>query len=407
MSVADFDGDGRGDILRWKDDPSQNVLYLSNGDGTFRPSTDFNMTGVQLQKSDGTAAYYLGDFTGHGTTEILRVVANPAAGTDVINQLYVKADPTPPDQLQSVTTATGLTTTLTWVPLPNSVSGSLGARYTSDRGSAANAATYPVVDLTVPTYVVATTTSDSGVGNNRVSTEYAYAGLKAASDGRGWLGFRETRRQSPAPNGTNLTVWTQFLQNGAQTGMASVTETRLGALNVSSPQVLSRSTYIYCDATAAAGAETNATSTVPCPTTAQVKRPYLYKSMEEGWDLGGNALPSVTTTNTFDNRGNPTQVMVSTVGTALGAVQTFTKATTNIYKDDNTSGDNWIVGRLQKTTVQNTVPNSLSSIATSAGSAPNATATAGTPPPGTTPTPSPATQAALQVIVNFLLSDDN
>lgn len=406
VSVADIDGDGRGDILSWNDDPSKNVVYLSNGDGTFRPATDFSLVNVQLQKSDGTAAYYLGDFTGRGTTEILRVVANPTANTDTINQLYVKADPTPADQLQSVTTATGLTTSLTWVPLTNSVSGSLGARYTSDRGSATNAASYPVVDLTVPTYVVATTSADSGVGSNRVNTEYAYAGLKAAADGRGWLGFRETRRQSPAPDGSNLTVWTQFLQDGPQTGVASVTETRLGALNATSPQVLSRSTFIYCDKTAAAGAEASATSAAPCPTTAQVKQPYLYQSKEDGWDLGGNVLPSVTTTNTFDNGGNPTQVVVSTTGTALGAVQTFTKTTTNVYRDANTAGDNWLLGRLKTATVQNTVPNSLGSIATSAGTAPNAAATAGTLPPGSVVTPNPATLAAIQVVVNLLLNDD-
>lgn len=409
MSVADFDGDGRGDILRWNDDPSKNALYLSNGDGTFRSATDFSLVGVQLQKSDGTAAYYVGDFTGHGTTEILRVVASPIANTDTINQLYVKADSTPADQLQSVTTATGLTTTLTWVPLPNSISGSLGARYTSDRGSATNAASYPVVDLTVPTYVVATTVADSGVGSNQVSTEYAYAGMKAAYDGRGWLGFRETRTQHVAPNGGYLTVLTQNLQTEPFIGMAALTETHLGPLNASSPQVISRTTNIYCDTTAASGSETSATMWVPCPTTSKLQRPYLYKSTEEGWDLNGAVLPTVVTTNTFNSDGDPTTIVVQTSGAAVGGIsQTFTKTTTNQYQADATSGDAWILGRLAQATVQSTVPNSLGSISTSAGSAPNASATTGnvaSPPP--TPTqPAPVDPSQLIPIIMQLLDDD-
>ncbi len=53
--VADINGDGRQDILRWEDDSSKNVVYLSNGDGTFTASTSFNLANTQLQKSDGSA----------------------------------------------------------------------------------------------------------------------------------------------------------------------------------------------------------------------------------------------------------------------------------------------------------------------------------------------------------------
>ena len=373
VAMGDFDGDGRSDILRWKDDPSQNTVYLSNGDGTFRASA-FNLTSVndQLQKSDGTASFLTADFTGHGNSEILALRANPATTSDATrNQLYVKTNSTPPDQLVSVTSSTGLVTTLTWVPLSNSVSGSLGARYASD-GGMLNAAVYPAVDLTLPTYVVATTVSDSGVGAGTQATEYSYAGLKMAYDGRGLLGFRETRRQNLAPNGNMLTVFTQNLQSMHNVGPASLTETRLGALNASGAQVISRSTYVYCDKTAASGAETSANNTTPCPTSALVQRPYLYQSVEQGWDLGANQLPKVTTTNFFNNSGDPTQIVVKTEGIALGLAQAFTKTSSNQYYVDNSSGDNWILGRLQQATVLGNVPNSFASIATSAGAAPSA-----------------------------------
>jgi hypothetical protein len=345
IAVADIDGDGRADILRWEDDPSKNTVYLSNGDGQFRNS-NFNLTtsADQLQKSDGTASFVLGDFTGHGNNEILRL----STGS---NALYVKTDSTPQDQLQSVVSSTGLVTALTWVPISNSNSGNLGLRYSSDRGTS-NAAVYPAVDLTMPMYVVATSTADNGVGSNKTVSEYAYGGLKSSYDGRGWLGFRTTLRQNPAPNSQNLTVYTQNLQVGNYIGPANMTETRLGELNIATPTVISRTTNIYCDKNTADGNEGIATSDAPCPANSALQRPYLYQSTEEGWDPGNGApLPTVVTTNAFDNGGNPTSILVATSGTALGMTQSFTKTTTNQYLPDNTANDTWILGRLSRSTV--------------------------------------------------------
>lgn len=79
-----------------------------------------------------------------------------------------------------------------------------------------------------------------------------------------------------------------------------------------------------------------------------MQHPYLYQSMEEGWDLGAVVLPKVTTTNTYNNSGDPTQIVLKTEGTALGLAQVFTKTSSNQYIADNNSGDNWILGRLQQ-----------------------------------------------------------
>ena len=78
-----MDGDRRHDIVRWHDDPSKNKLFLSNGDGTFRESSlMFGMIGnVQLKHSNGKYDIIVGDFTGNGFPEMLRVsavAANPA-----------------------------------------------------------------------------------------------------------------------------------------------------------------------------------------------------------------------------------------------------------------------------------------------------------------------------------------
>lgn len=410
-SILDINADGRHDILRWKDDPTKTVVYLSNGNGTFDSSSTFNLNTAarQLRTSDGTRDYVIGDFTGRGGTEILRLAASPVAGEATSNQLYEKANKTPPDLLETVTSSSGLTTSLGWVPLSNprppaydndpvcwGTNCGYLMRYKSDRGPSN---IYPMLDVSMPMYVVATSTSDTGVSSVTVSTEYSYAGLRGSYDGRGLLGFREVRRQSPGADGTPLTTLTQYLQTYPYTGTASSTVTYSGVLGTASPTALSSSTYTYCDKTAAAGAESSATSTAPCATTAKVQRPYLYKAVESGVDLQGAPLPTVTTVNVYDQAGNPTSIAITTVGNALGLQQTFTKTTTNLYFPDNTLGDAWVLGRLQQASQRNTVPNSLGSIGTTAGGAPNATSIqgGGAPPP--------ISPAVLSIILQLLLDD--
>jgi hypothetical protein len=388
FQIGDVTGDGRQDIVYWADS-SAAFLFVSNGDGRFTSapgfSTFFSSAIRQLKKSDGTSDFVLGDFTGRGATEILRLKAAPSGTSEATtNQLYRKVDPTPPDQLLSVIGATGLTTTLTYLPLSNAAEPVLGARYTTDRSlpgaTNPNAATYPKVDITAPMYVVTKSETGSGVGVTTVATEYSYVGLKADQTGRGLLGFREVRRQSPGPNGAALSTITRYHQDNPYIGSPARTETRLGTVNNLTAQLLSSADLTYCDKTAAAGAEALASATAPCPTSAKVTLPYLRRSVESGTDLSGTALPTITTTNTFSNSIDPTQIVVSTAGTVAGVSQTTTRTTTNAYFADNTAGDNWILGRLQTATQQNTVTNFLSQLSTTAGTAPYATATQGVAP---------------------------
>lgn len=416
--VLDIAGDGRGGILRWSDDTTKNKLFLSNGDGSFRVSSSFNFTdtttnlsGHRLKKSDGSFDFLVGNFTGTGGIEILRLAASPTTASGAGNMLYTKVDATPPDQLTSVTGGTGATTSLYYVPLTspvpsNGVSGNYGGRYGSDRNTP-SAAVSPKVDVTVPMYVVATSVSDSGVGSATVATEYAYFGLKADVNGRGLLGFREVHRQSPGPDpsGTPVTALTQYLQDHPYIGTIVRTNTWLGTVS-RVDTLLSSSASAYCDLTAASGADATALSTtqstgigVGCPTTAKVQRPYLLWTQESGTDLGGTVLPSVTTRNTFQGSGDPTQIVVTTVGKVAGASQTFTKTTSNQYLADNTAGDAWVLGRLYAASVQSTVPNVLASLTTGAGSSANASAIK-----GTAPLP-PLTAAQLMPILQLLLDD--
>jgi FG-GAP-like repeat/Salmonella virulence plasmid 65kDa B protein len=392
VRTLDFNGDGRTDILRWHDDGPSNFVYLSNGDGTFTRSSTFNLNTSErrLVTSGNSFSFVTGDFTGSGSLEILRLKHDPSTGEVNTNQLYVKADPTPPDALLNVISPTGLMTTLTYgslaalAPPKTAQAGDLPLyRYYSD-SRAGTASTYPVMDLTPPSSVVITTETDVGVGTARLKTEYAYRGLKLALDGRGVLGFRQMLQQSTAPNGSPTTVTTTHLQlDDAYTGMPQRIETRLGTWN-GSGQLLSTTTNTYCDRTSTANADT-ASETAPCASAAKVRRPYLRRSVTQGTDLAGLALPTVTTVNSVNDYGDPTDIVTTTVGSFAAATQTYSKTTRNEYCApdsvgcvNKTSGDNWILGRLNKSTVTNKVPNLLDTLTASAGDAPNATAIRGT-----------------------------
>lgn len=404
--VEDFDGDGRGDILRWgQSNTSDTGIYFSKGDGSFRARAASGLSGIPrpLQGIDRKTAFMLGDFLGNGTVQILHLKHAPSntnPAEHYANQLYVRSGGgLPTDLLAEVTSPTGLKSTIgTRVPLPNA-----GTTYIAE--SSTPAAENPqgnIVDIRPPMYVIPSLTQDTGAGS--LTTTYVYKGLKAQRNGRGLLGFRETRQQSPAPNGDAQTVSTRYLLQHPYIGVAALTETYAGGTSLSG-QRLSRTAYAYCDKNndGTLPAISNvAAPPAPCAVAAKIARPYLYQSIEQGWDLDNNSLPQVKTTNTYTTALDPLTITVQTTGSALGLSQTFTKTTTNSYFDDQTSGDLWILGRLQRSTVRSQVPNHLGNIATSAGTGPNASDQNGS---GAPPTPAPLPPEVMSVILQLLLDD--
>jgi len=317
--------------------------------------------------------------------------------------LALDGDRTPIDHLVSVTTGSGVQYRVDKRE-PMTTSGA----YISDRGTG-NAAIAPMLDVQMPSYII-TSTTKSSPGYGELQTLYSYHGLKAERGGRGMLGFREQRQQTKAPDGSNLTIATRNLLSYPYTGVAGVTETYLGALNLSGAQLLSRTTYSYCDKTsltAAGDIGTGGTAPAPCATTAKVQKPDLYQSLEEGWDLSNSnlALPKVRTTNTYNDFGDPTQIVVSTTGNALGLNQSFTKTVDNVYKAKVTSGNNWILGRLESAKVTQTNENQLASIPTVAGTSSRATQRDGDGAIAAPPPPPPISPATLSVILSILLDD--
>jgi FG-GAP-like repeat/Salmonella virulence plasmid 65kDa B protein/Insecticide toxin TcdB middle/N-terminal region len=415
----DINGDGKTDILRWHNNSASNAVYISNGDGSFTLSPTFNLTtsSDQLGHSSGSTTFVTGDFLGNGTPQLLRLTNSPTAGAASENRIYVKADPSLPDLLTSVVSPMGLKTTLTYASLANS-----GGRYLADTGTS-NAAVDPLVDVTIPSPVVVTVAleTESGVSSSTLKTEYAYRGLKGATDGRGLLGFRQLLQQvqtpeTPPPQDAKpfMTTATDFLLTHPYVGFAWRSQTFVGTLGQTSGTPLSQTLNTYCDTTSATNPDSASTGS-PCATSARVVRPYARKIVQEGRDLDGvSLLPKVTTINTLNRYGDPLSVRVTTEAVFAGATQTYTKTTLNEFCvpgdllpsgaacPNNITGDNWILGRLTRSSYTATAPNLLSSLPASVGSSATAAAVQGVPPSGTSP---PINPAVLQVILQLLLGD--
>ena len=401
--VGDINRDGREDILQWRDN-GQHVLYLSNGDGSFTVSPNNGLEGVPLQSSDGTYVFLTGDFSGTGRLDILRL-KNRAGGTSESdsNVLYTLGNGAPPDMLTSVSALAGLKTILNWVPMNNSGGAGYGNRYISDRGTSFKAQ-YPAVDLNLPIWIVAAATTANSSGSLRNITEYSFSGLKGSFDGRGLLGFRETRQQTTAANAEPITVMTRFLQTGSYVGKPSVIEVRRGSLTSDGAPLLSRKMNIYCDTTAPAGSSSSAGVDTPCATSSKLKRPFLYQSIDSSWDLTGTALPVTSVINNVNSNGDLMGIVSGKTGAPAGLpFQSTTTNRINLFYPDKFDGDDWLPGQVQISILGNSVTNSFDSIAT--------TAPAPLPLPALPATPTPPVPAQVPVsawlpaVMSILLDD--
>jgi hypothetical protein len=165
---------------------------------------------------------------------------------------------------------------------------------------------------------------DAGNGG-RTRVDYSYERLLVDHNGRGSLGFARVSQLADAPVGR---IWsrTNYSQTYPFIGMTMSSERQInsGRLIGLSENTLDQRLI-------------------------EGRRPFPYvrQVREQGWDLGGLALPSTTTTTTYDDWGNATSIAVTTS-------DGFSRTTTNEYRPADVG--NWILGRLQRATVSATAP---------------------------------------------------
>ncbi len=326
--LGDFNGDGKTDILRWWDQYQNNVMYFSNGDGSFTQASAFNLANSNLKLSNGTVGSFVADFDGDGKTDVLRWEDTYANNTVFLTSHTI------PDLLASIVNGPGATTTTSigYSPLTDN------EVYAKD-----NTATYPTVDLQAPLYVVSSYSITEGVSHQMHTNNYAYAGAKADLRGRGFLGFRSTEATSQE---TSIKARSEFRQDWPYVGLPST----LKRLNPDG-SVLSQVDHTY-----ACTAFTGSCLVIP----GNRYFAYISQSVEANADLNGAGFPSVVTANQFDVYGNATSITVN-------ASDGFTKTTTNTYTND---AANWILGRLTRSTVASTAPDTPTVPPRSDGSSP-------------------------------------
>jgi uncharacterized protein (DUF2141 family) len=320
QQVGDVNGDGRVDLVATYSGTDGWYAWtaLGKADGTFGTATVHTLTSSSLG-APGLYQTQIVDLDGDAKADFAAMYQ----GTDgwYAWEARRSGESGVPDLLATIDGGNGFLTRLRYGALTDS------ALYTKD-----TAAVFPKIDLQPSMYVVVEATAGNGIGGE-TTTQYSYGGLKAAQGtGRGMLGFRWTKAKNLD---TGIESYTELHQDWPFIGMVAKMETRLaGAGNAS---VLKRSTSSYAQGAGSA---------------APAVFVYSSQSVEESWDLNGAALPTITTTSQYSQSpqyGDPTQIQVSlSDGTSKTAVNEFWPA--------QTTGGQWILGRLKKATVTSTKP---------------------------------------------------
>jgi len=335
---GEFNGDGLTDYVYWNTtaaaDTAAFQTYLAQGDGTFEHVATSGGSGSSATK------FYFGEFNGDGLTDYVFWNTGAVSGQF---QTYLAQGESTASKLNTITTGLNTTTGLEYKSLTDN------AIYTKGTG-----ASYPEVDLQGVMYVVSKASVSDGVGGMR-DTTYKYEGLRS-SVLRGSLGFSAMTSTDEL---LGMTTRTEYSQTYPFTGqvVSSVQSFDNDTPATSDDIVLSEVDSSFDSIITHTGTETVSTHTG----TVFV---YADSLTKKNYKLDGTLVSTVTTSNSYDNFGNPTTLVVDTSGLDYeGVMETYTTATTNTYTNDET---NWFLGRLTRADVTQTLPTGESATRSSA-----------------------------------------
>lgn len=296
--TGDYNGDGKTDVMLLADGDTNHYtdgaaqIWLSTGSGFVQVAT--------LSTGSGTSKPVIADWNNDGAADIGR------------NGLYVSNYV--PELMTTISNGVGATTAITYDRLNKNET-----FYT--RGSTA---AYPIQDINGPIYVVSRVDTADGIGGTYGAT-YSYTGSKANVRGRGYLGFASVTITDLK---TNIVKTTNYRQDFPYAGMvASQTEARAGV-------TLRSVTNSYADTNLGTGLDGVVRHFV-----------FLTQAVVASNDLDGAALPTVTTTFTYDSYGN-------TLTSSLTRSDNSSKTATSTYFNDET---NWNLGKLASLSVTSVV----------------------------------------------------
>ncbi|MGH8760569.1 MAG: toxin TcdB middle/N-terminal domain-containing protein, partial [Burkholderiales bacterium] len=187
--IADYDGDGRDDLLDYKTIDGWRLMR-STGTTLAQPVLLGNVLPINVR---------IADFNGDGMADLLTPEGTTSYWSSWLrNGAY-------PGLVNSVTDGLGVQTTISYA------STAAGAVHTPSSNAA-----FPLIrDFTGPMQVVSQVTAADGIGTNYIQS-YTYQGAKLHTQGRGFLGFGEMA-VSDSRNG--LKTKRKFFLNFPYTGM--------------------------------------------------------------------------------------------------------------------------------------------------------------------------------------------
>jgi len=288
--LGDFNGDGKSDFVDVAG-PNQVTMWTSQGDGSFKIESPFSQTNYDV--GNLPASFVVGNFGSDSKTDLIQIVGNYSA------HLWKSPGPLP-DLLSTVANGFGYTNHVIYEPI------TFSASYQKDTNIV-----YPQSDLRGPLYVVTTHETGDGLGG-LAATHYFYGGAKSDAT-NGYLGFRW---EKAVEERTGTASYTEFRQDYPFIGSVSYTDSRLA-----DGTLLTRSTNSYADFQSFSNL---------------VHYPYTSQSVVEGFELDGNLISRILTTNQFDAFGNPMVIDVT-------ANDGFRRFTENTYSNDT---DRWILGKI-------------------------------------------------------------
>ena len=323
IKAQDLNGDGLTDFLFGPEQTTGNWYCMYNTGKGFELGYDngFWLYGAYASWWDKPTLTRQADVNGDG---VLDMCFGPEPTTGKWEVMTNRISQNHPLLLESVTNGHGATTELVYEELTRS------DVYTKGTG-----ATFPKMDFIAPLYVVSEVRTDNGIGGQN-SIFYKYYDAKLDLSGRGFRGFGKTEQIDYLRGTKNVVIY----ERQHQYLSTKVSSNEQWLLNYNGAPKLLHSvetvldTFEYFNKT--------------------VHFSYVKSSTEKSYDLNSpDPIQTKVTSSIYDRDwGDVTQM---TEETKVGNTTQYTVVTDNTYAAANTTGDNWILGRLTLASVSKTL----------------------------------------------------
>ncbi len=325
VTALDWDSDGRKDVIAERPNTTGDVtkgvlvVYLSTGTGlapamvtNIRYSDSNFIRAIPNAAGDGLDGLLIGDYSSN-----FKYYLHSGGGRQQ-------------DLLSSVSDGFGISSAPTYTSIE------LGS-FTRSTG-----AVYPETDWSGPLYVVKGLTASDGIGGTYTRT-YSYSGARTNVQGIGFEGFSSIAVADSRSGGSIRK--SNFLTAFPLSGMISEDD----LYQSDGTTLIAKSSY------------TNSALNLKSASGSRSYFPYVSASTAQRYEVGGSKngklIATTTTSYTYDNFGNATNVVTTVTDndatSALVGQQWVTNAVTSITPDTST---HWCLNLPTQTTVTNSGP---------------------------------------------------